>query len=550
MAEITDPRELAALALANRAPGSYSGGIPQLAPLAPPSPADVEAAQQRALMAQQPIPQASHTAPAPSIADMVRKQETEAAAAAAAPPGPRTLADAGGQRQGPPIIAPQYRAGGMVPGPETRQFEYGMAPEELDAAAQRYKTAITHAENAADAGYKAAEFKAKNDAYYQATRQAEEQKYAQERAALLAAKQAKIDESLADLAARSSAVANAKVNPEQFWEGHGGALGSVLAAIAVGMGQYSASRTGGSNAALGIINGAIDKNIAAQRDNIENQKAGLVAANSLYAQNLAAFGDKESALLATKVNYLEQAKAFMEQQAALNEGSARAMENKENMLAKADNQIGDLNLKLAQLGHTREAFSTSRHYSPGGMVGGGAAPKEDDRLIQMSNGDVYRGRSDPEANKGRKLNAAYENMKNILDEASKIRKQTGLHEYAGKAIGYDSENIAKLQSLSAQATFAMKDLEDAGALDKGVSDQAGRLVGDYSNLTGNPEARGQAYLDTILKKRDAFMRSQIPLVRQLGITETGKGDYAQTSIGLPKINKGFRDIKTNKIGSK
>lgn len=548
MAEITDPREYAAFALANRTPGTYASGIPQLAPLAPPTAADVEAAQQRALAAQQPIPQAAHTAPMPSIADMVRKQEAEAAAAAP-PPGPRTLAEAGGQRQGPPIIAPRYVPGRMVPGTETIQREYGMAPEELDAAAQRYKTAITHAENAADAGYRAAEFKAKNDAYYQATRQAEEQKYAQERAALLAAKQAKIDESLADLQRRSEAVVNAKVNPEQFWEGHGGALGSVLAAIAVGMGQYSASRTGGQNAALGIINSAIDKNIAAQRDNMENNKAGLAAANSLYAQNLAAFGDKESALLATKINYLEQAKAFMEQQAALNEGSARAMENKENMLAKADNQIGDLNLKLAQLGHTREAMSSSRHYQPGGMVGG-AVPKEDDRLIQMSNGDVYRGRSEPEANKGRKLNAAYENMKNILDEASKIRKQTGLHEYAGKAIGYDSENIAKLQSLSAQATFAMKDLEDAGALDKGVSDQAGKLVGDYSNLTGNPEARGQAYLDTILKKRDAFMRSQIPLVRQLGITETGKGDYAQTSIGLPKINKGFRDIKTNKIGAK
>lgn len=508
MAEITDPREYAAMALANRAPGSYSGGIPQLTPLAPPSPADVEAAQQRALAAQQPIPQAAHTAPAPSIADMVRKQEAEAAAAAAAPPGPRTLADAGGQRQGPPIIAPQYRAGGMVPGPETRQFEYGMAPEELDAAAQRYKTAITHAENAADAGYKAAEFKAKNDAYYQATRQAEEQKYAQERAALLAAKQAKIDESLADLAARSSAVSNAKVNPEQFWEGHGGALGSVLAAIAVGMGQYSASRTGGSNAALGIINGAIDKNIAAQRDNIENQKAGLVAANSLYAQNLAAFGDKESALLATKINYLEQAKAFMEQQAALNEGSARAMENKENMLAKADNQIGDLNLKLAQLGHTREAFSTSRHYQPGGMVGGGAAPKEDPLLVQTPEGKSYRARTEKEAQQARALESAYENMSNIVNEASKVRKQTGLHEYAGKSLGYDSENIAKLQSLSGQATFGMKNAEEAGALDKGLTDQAGKLVGDFASLTGNPEARARAYLEMIQKKRDSMRKAQ------------------------------------------
>jgi len=461
-----------------------------------------------------------------------------------------TLADMGPPAPGPMIAPQRYAPAGWVPGPETKQFEYGMAPGELQASQDKYESALGHAEKAASLELQASEAKAKNDAYYFATKQAEEQKYAQERAALLAAKQAKIDQTLADLDARSSAVANAKVDPSAFWgEGAQGGLARVLGAIAVGLGQYSSSRTGGPNAALNIINSAIDKNIAAQRDNIENQKAGLQAKNNLYAQNLAAFGDKESALLATKMNYLEQAKAFADQQAALNEGSLRAGAANEKFQAATDNQIGDLRLKLAQLGHTREAMSSSRHYSPGGMVGG-AAPKEDDRLIQMSNGDVYRGRSEPEANKGRKLNAAYENMKNILDEASKIRKQTGLHEYAGKSLGYDSENIAKLQSLSAQATFAMKDLEDAGALDKGVSDQAGKLVGDYSNLTGNPEARGQAYLDTILKKRDAFMRSQIPLVRQLGITETGKGDYAQTSIGLPKINKGFREIKTNKIGAK
>lgn len=548
MDEITDPRALAAMALANRAPGSYASGIPQLAPLAPPTAADAEAAQQRALVAQQPIPQATHAVPPVTIADMVRKQEAEAAAAV--PPGPRTLADAGGQRQGPPILAPRYAPAGWIPGTKNEQREYGLNPEEVDPAVKLYESSATHARNAADAELQAAQMKARNDAYYAAEKMKAEQQYAQEKAAQDTKRKLYVDETMADLAKRSDAVANAKVNPEQFWEGHGGALGSVLAAIAVGMGQYSASRTGGPNAALGIINGAIDRNIAAQRDNIESQRAGLQAKNSLYAQNLAAFGDKEAALLATKVNYLEQAKAFADQQAALNEGSARAMAQAERFNAATDNQIGDLKLKIANLTHDRLATSSSQHYSPGGLIGGAAAPKEDDRLIQMSNGDVYRGRSEPEANKGRKLNAAYENMKNILDEASKIRKQTGLHEYAGKAIGYDSENIAKLQSLSAQATFAMKDLEDAGALDKGVSDQAGKLVGDFASLTGNPEARGNAYLDTILKKRDAFMRSQIPLVRQLGITETGKGDYAQTSIGLPKINKGFRDIKTNKIGSK
>ena len=464
---------------------------------------------------------------------------------------PSGLADMGPSRQGPPIIAPQYRAGGWMPGNETKQFEYGMAPEELQASQAKYESALGHAEKAASLELQASEAKAKNDAYYFATKQAEEQKYAQERAALLAAKQAKIDQSLADLDARSSAVANAKVNPEQFWEDKGGGLGRVMAAIAVGLGQYSASRVGGPNAALGIINSAIDRNIAAQRDNIENQKAGLQAKNSLYAQNLAAFGDKESALLATKMNYLEQAKAFADQQAALNEGSLRAGAANEKFQAATDNQIGDLRLKLAQLGHTREAFSTSRHYSPGGMVGGGAPAKMNPLWVPTGpNGEGYDARTEKEAVQARALNASYENMKNIVDEAAKIRKETGLHEYAGKAIGYDSENIAKLQSLSGQATFGMKNAEEAGALDKGVSDQAGKLVGDFASLTGNPEARARAYLEMIDKKRNSFRRANASLEKQQTIEQTPRGDYAESSVGLPKLNHPNKIIKTNKIGSK
>jgi len=455
----------------------------------------------------------------------------------------------GPPRQGPTIIAPRYAPAGWIPGTKNEQREYGLTAEEVDPAVKLYESSATHARNAADAELQAAQMKARNDAYYAAEKMKAEQQYAQEKAAQDTKRKLYVDETMADLAKRSDAIANAKVNPEQFWEGHGGALGQVLAAVAVGMGQYSASRTGGPNAALGIINGAIDKNIAAQRDNIENQKSGLVAKNSLYAQNLAAFGDKEAALLATKVNYLEQAKAFADQQAALNEGSARAMANAERFNAATDNQIGDLKLKIANLTHDRLATSSSQHYSPGGLIGGVASTKEDPLLVQTPEGKSYRARTEKEAIQARALEAAYENMNNIVNEASKVRKQTGLHEYAGKAVGYDSENIAKLQSLSGQATFGMKNAEEAGALDKGVTDQAGKLVGDFASLTGNPEARAKAYLEMIQKKRDSMRRAQGSLTREQVITPTAQGDYAESSRGLPSLNRVPKDIKTYKIGS-
>lgn len=501
-----------------------------------------QAPQRRAL----PFAPAPQVGGGPSInVDLSGVTEPHSGAVPRAP----SLADMGPPRQGPPIIAPQYRPGGWVPGSETKQLEYGMAPAELQASQDKYESALGHAEKAASLELQASEAKAKNDAYYFATKQAEEQKYAQERAALLAAKQAKIDQTLADLDARSSAVANAKVNPEQFWDDKGGGLGRVMAAIAVGLGQYSASKTGGPNAALGIINSAIDRNIAAQRDNIENQKAGLQAKNSLYAQNLAAFGDKESALLATKMNYLEQAKAFADQQAALNEGSLRAGAANEKFQAATDNQIGDLRLKLAQLGHTREAMSSSRHYSPGGMVGGGAA-KLEDRLVTLPDGTSYLARSEPEAQKARDLEAGYEEIKSIADKAERTRKETAWYEHAAKWLGYDTENVAKLKALNPQLLLALKKQKQLGTLDAGVERVGGDLFGDQSNILGNQDAKLRAYLEQAGKEREFARNAQASQVRQQALQMLPNGTIGETSIGQAQLNKVPKTIKTNKIGAK
>lgn len=502
-----------------------------------------QAPQRRAL----PFAPAPQVGGGPSInVDLSGVTEPHSGAVPRAP----SLADMGPPRQGPPIIAPQYRPGGWVPGSETKQFEYGMAPAELQASQDKYESALGHAEKAASLELQASEAKAKNDAYYFATKQAEEQKYAQERAALLAAKQAKIDQTLADLDARSSAVANAKVDPSAFWgEGAQGGLARVLGAIAVGLGQYSSSRTGGPNAALNIINSAIDKNIAAQRDNIESQKAGLQAKNSLYAQNLAAFGDKESALLATKMNYLEQAKAFADQQAALNEGSLRAGAANEKFQAATDNQIGDLRLKLAQLGHTREAVSSSRHYQPGGMVGG-TTVKEDPLLVSSPDGTSYHARTEEEAKQARSIENGYEQLKNIADKAERTRKEVAWYDHALKWVGYDTERMATLRSLNPQLALALKEQKHLGTLDRGVTETSEQTFGDQTAVFGNQSKKLETYLENASKERDAMRAAQASQVRQQALQMLPNGTIGETSIGQARLNKVPKTIKTNKIGAK
>lgn len=127
-----------------------------------------------------------------------------------------------------------------------------------------------------------------------------------ERSVIEEKRQQAINEFDAKYADTMNQLQNAKVDPDRFY---GGSVGKrVLAGIAIALGQFGAGlQGGGRNAALDIINKAIDDDIAAQKEGI--QKLGMQA--SLQRQFMSdirqRFADQDQAQLVQKAAAIEMA---------------------------------------------------------------------------------------------------------------------------------------------------------------------------------------------------------------------------------------------------
>lgn len=325
----------------------------------------------------------AQTAPAPSNPSTIPgwSPEKEQAATAQyalekAREGAPPVAPPADQEGDEPIIeAPQQRVVGYSPAhwqdtartSSSRSTEYD--PERMAAVKDATDSAMGHGMNAGDKQLEAAKQQASADVSYavaheQASRQAalEQQRINDER-------QAYVDDKMAQLNELSTK-ASAKVDPELAK----GSLGAqILGAIGVALGQFGASINGGQNTALQIVNANIDRNIRAQEVNISNAKQTLKDEQSLYRQNLDMFGDREKAVLATKIAYLDQAKAISDQQYAKSKGTMGEAQKAE-FDQKLWNQRGDLEMKLAQsLAVTHEEQGNQRFIPGQAIMSGGAS---------------------------------------------------------------------------------------------------------------------------------------------------------------------------------
>ena len=87
-------------------------------------------------------------------------------------------------------------------------------------------------------------------------------------------------------------VVNFKIDPKRFYKNTGAALAS---AIAVALGEFGSKLAGGSNTALSIINRAVDRDIDAQKTELQNLKYGASASGNAYKRLLDRHGDAEKA---------------------------------------------------------------------------------------------------------------------------------------------------------------------------------------------------------------------------------------------------------------
>ena len=332
--------------------------------------------------------------------DTKRREEGKQRAAldAANPQGPTgsdgfpTYKDLSGQGGvapggGAPAMPLQKIAAHWQPGTRSFSAQYGMNPDELQsgqyhrdvASGQRMIGADKHLEAAqaqaqADVTYAEAHARASDEAAQRLARIQEE------RAIYTQNEKAKM-ETLAQQA-------SAKVDPEVV---NGPLGGQVLAAIGIGLGQFGAAINGGPNTAYAIVQDGINRRLKMEQDKITSAGRALEGRRGLYAQNLAEFGDKERATLATKVALLDQAKAAMDQKYAKAKGTANEAAY-HDMVAMFETDRAQAADQFAKLTHTQRAEQGNEHYVPTQYVGGvgGAGQKGKDALYVPTLGGYAR----------------------------------------------------------------------------------------------------------------------------------------------------------------
>ena len=168
------------------------------------------------------------------------------------------------------------------------------------------------------------------------------------------AMRAEFDESqnkrLADMDELRADIAKTKIDPSQYWS-KGSGFGQALSLLSVAIGGFAKGYSGGrlENTGLKMLDQAIDRDIAAQRDNLSAKRGLLAESQSVFAMARQKFGDDQAAAEFTKARQNETLKNA----AARYQGEARTEAMRANAakleahfgleMRRSDNNVQQLN---------------------------------------------------------------------------------------------------------------------------------------------------------------------------------------------------------------
>ena len=146
----------------------------------------------------------------------------------------------------------------------------------------------------------------------------------EEQAKRFEAMRAEFDESqnkrLADMDELRADIAKTKIDPSQYWS-KGSGFGQALSLLSVAIGGFAKGWSGGrlENTGLKMLDQAIDRDIAAQRDNLTTKRGLLAESQSVFSMARQRFGDDQAAAEFTKARQNE----MLKNAAARYQGEAR-----------------------------------------------------------------------------------------------------------------------------------------------------------------------------------------------------------------------------------
>jgi hypothetical protein len=125
-----------------------------------------------------------------------------------------------------------------------------------------------------------------------------------------------VEETTQKLDAANKALDDSKIDIEAAY---GGAAGRIFAGLAVALGSFGASMTGGPNYAMQLVNQRIDREIDAQKTELEKKKGKVTQLGQLLQRNEGLLGDAEQARRLAKAQTF---KALADDVEARNKGRA------------------------------------------------------------------------------------------------------------------------------------------------------------------------------------------------------------------------------------
>ena len=161
---------------------------------------------------------------------------------------------------------------------------------------------------------------------------------------------------------------------------YGGLGGRVAAAFATAIGAFAQGISGGKipNTALQIIDGAINRDIFAQKEEMRKRKDVLVNKNNIYAQMMKRFGDERMAEQAAINMGYNVAKMKIGELATRHKGATQQAAAQQ-LISQTENKYAEGNARLAQLVQQRDARLAA---------GGKGKTEQTQRLFQLALGEI------------------------------------------------------------------------------------------------------------------------------------------------------------------
>lgn len=295
----------------------------------------------------------------------------------------------------------------------------------------------------------------------------------------------------------------------------------ILAAISIGLGGFLAGMKGGENQALKIIMDAVDKDIEAQKIDIQKKGDATKAARTAYTDLLQIFGDEKQAQLGMYKLGLDQAENKIQGLIANNQ-TIQQQGSTQRLLGEFQVKKDAVDAEMKQKGIEKGAVTEMQKQAQTGKVDFSKLPpdavekyvspmKDDEGRVVFNGG--FAGTHEA-ATKAKLISPTYQTMVKEIDKLIKSREESG----GSLSISAEGrKRAAEYKSAMGIFSPALKEYFALGAFDQGVVGLREEMAPTLDEfLAFNPYSRTQGVDPALIKLKELRSALDRDYLRKIG----------------------------------